>query len=193
MVPIFLVGMHGCGKSFLAEGLARAHKKKFISTDALVEKSLSMPLAEIFKKYGENFYREKEKEIILSMCDKESLNDCIISAGAHSVLSPQLRDLFQNKGKVIYVKATPETVYEHVTGTVYKENNDQDTAQGPRLKVDMNKIRKAYNDHHKFYELCATDIIDIDGLGKVDAFLKVNRIYEKMVCEKVRVMVNIDK
>lgn len=193
MVPIFLVGMHGCGKSFLAEGLARAHKQKFISTDALVEKSLSMPLAEIFNKYGENFYREKEKEIILSMCDKESLNDCIISAGAHSVLSPQLRDLFQNKGRVIYVKAMPETVYEHVTGMVYKEDNDKDDAQGPRLKVDMNKIRKAYNGHHKFYELCATDIIDVDGLGKVDAFLKVNRIYEKMVCEKVRVMVNIDK
>lgn len=193
MVPIFLVGMHGCGKSFLAEGLARAHKKKIISTDALVEKSLSMPLAEIFNKYGENFYREKEKEIILSMCDKESLNDCIISAGAHSVLSPQLRDLFQNKGRVIYVKAMPETVYEHVTGMAYKEDNDKDDAQGPRLKVDMNKIRKAYNDHHKFYELCATDIIDVDGLGKVDAFLKANSIYEKMVCEKVRVMVNIDK
>ncbi len=187
MLPVFLIGMHGCGKSFLAESLARAHKKRFISTDILVEKSQGMKVAEIYNKFGEKFYREKENEIILSLCRDENLRDCIISAGAHSVLSPQLRDLFQNTGKVIYIRVLPETVYEHVTGVSYNKDNPQNRV------VDIEKIKQAYANHHKFYELCATDIVNIDGLGKIDAFLAVNRVYEKMVCEKVRVTVNIDK
>ena len=53
---LVLLGMMAVGKTTLAKIVAKKHKLKFIDTDKNIVKKNSMPIAEIFKKKGENFF-----------------------------------------------------------------------------------------------------------------------------------------
>lgn len=66
MLPsrIYLVGMPGCGKSTLAKSLANKLAYHFIDTDQLIWQTTQMPISTIFEQHGEDFFREKEREIL---------------------------------------------------------------------------------------------------------------------------------
>jgi shikimate kinase len=61
---IFLIGMMGSGKSTVGRNLARQLSYSFIDTDSLIEKNQSLNIPEIFAKYGEDRFRELEKETL---------------------------------------------------------------------------------------------------------------------------------
>ena len=50
--------MMGVGKSTLGKIVAKKQGIKFIDTDTNIEKKCLMPVAEIFKKKGDKFFRE---------------------------------------------------------------------------------------------------------------------------------------
>ena len=58
---IYLIGMMGSGKSTLGINLANKLNYKFIDMDNYIEKKLNMTINDIFKKYGEAFFRNEEK------------------------------------------------------------------------------------------------------------------------------------
>ncbi|MCE7864577.1 MAG: AAA family ATPase [Bacteroidetes bacterium CHB5] len=68
-MKIYLIGLPGCGKSTLGKQLARHLGIKFIDLDKEIEKIVSLPVREIFKKYGESFFRKQESETLHEMSD----------------------------------------------------------------------------------------------------------------------------
>lgn len=65
----FLIGLPGCGKSTLGRQLATHLKTPFIDLDVEIEKSVSLPVRDIFKKYGETFFRKQEAEILTTWAE----------------------------------------------------------------------------------------------------------------------------
>ncbi len=63
-MKIFLIGMMGAGKSYWAQKLAAAHGMDWIDLDAQVEKATQMSIAEIFETEGEDYFRNKEREVL---------------------------------------------------------------------------------------------------------------------------------
>lgn len=185
MFAIFLIGLHACGKTSLGYNLSMAHNKEFVCTDAIIEQRFDMRISDLGKKFSLELYREKERELMQELCEDEAIYESIVDVGADIPLNPRFRDLMQNLGNVIYLKASPETIYEHLTKTKYVEG-----ANTPSI-VDINKIREAYYTHHKFYEMCATDIIDVDGQGKEEVFIKANSIYTSLVKENIQIEFDI--
>lgn len=61
---IFLIGMMGCGKTTLGKKLSSTLKLPFIDIDDEIEKQTNETIDNIFKKYGENYFRNIEKEIL---------------------------------------------------------------------------------------------------------------------------------
>ena len=181
MFAIFLIGLHACGKTSLGYSLSMAHNKEFVCTDTIIEQRFDMRISDLGKKFSLELYREKERELMQELCEDEAIYDAIVDVGADIPLSPRFRDWMQNLGNVIYLKASPETIYEHLTKIKYVEG------AGLSSVVDINKIREAYYTHHKFYEMCATNIIDIDGQGKEEVFIKTNSIYTSLVREEIHI------
>ncbi len=65
--PIILVGMMGAGKSHVGAALARSLGLEFIDSDKVVEQRAGCSVAEIFESFGEEKFREAEKNTILNL------------------------------------------------------------------------------------------------------------------------------
>lgn len=62
----------------------------FWDTDAMVEKTMGMPIKEIVALHGWDFFRAKERETIKFLTQKE---DCVIATGGGVVLFRENIDL----------------------------------------------------------------------------------------------------
>ena len=61
--PIALVGLMGAGKSAVGSLLANRLDRVFVDTDVEVEHLSKMPIAEIFQRFGERGFREREQKV----------------------------------------------------------------------------------------------------------------------------------
>ena len=58
--PIVLVGMMGCGKTYIGQILATKLNAQFIDTDDLIEKEEGTIISDIFTNKGESYFRRCE-------------------------------------------------------------------------------------------------------------------------------------
>ncbi len=59
---IALIGFMGSGKTLFGRALARFLNYPFVDLDDLIEKKYKMSISQIFKNYGENYFRNLERE-----------------------------------------------------------------------------------------------------------------------------------
>lgn len=62
---IVLTGMPASGKTTVGKLLAERLHKQLIDTDEVIIQKAGMPITEIFRKYGEAYFRDLESEVIL--------------------------------------------------------------------------------------------------------------------------------
>ena len=91
---IILIGFMGTGKSTLGRYLAKRMRAKFIDMDIAIENDLGMSVADIFKRYGENYFRQQERELVKRLSAKSGM---IIATGGGTVKNPaNVADLKKN-------------------------------------------------------------------------------------------------
>lgn len=61
---IIIIGMPGSGKSSIGRNLAKNLNREFIDIDKEIEKNQNMSIPNIFKNYGEQYFRNIEKEMV---------------------------------------------------------------------------------------------------------------------------------
>ena len=76
---IILIGFMGSGKSVIGRRLAKQMKYRFMDTDKIIVDKEGMEIQEIFKKYGEERFRDLESSLLLSMID--NLDRTVLSTG----------------------------------------------------------------------------------------------------------------
>ncbi|KAL2907220.1 Shikimate kinase chloroplastic [Bienertia sinuspersici] len=83
---IYIVGMMGSGKTTVGRVLSEALRYSFSDSDLLVEETMGgMSVAEIFKQYGEGFFRDKETEALKGL---SMMNRLVVSTGGGAVIRP---------------------------------------------------------------------------------------------------------
>ena len=101
MMNTVLIGMPGCGKSFVGKRLAEKENKQFIDTDAKIEERENMSIPEIFMTRGEAYFREVETLVLKETC---ALSGCVIATGGGIVKMPENKDIIRQNAKVIWIK-----------------------------------------------------------------------------------------
>lgn len=110
--PIVLVGMMGSGKSTVGTRLAKKLRVSFYDTDNLVQEMAGCSIDDIFKYAGEDFFREKERQVIEELLN---LNNCIISTGGDAFIDEVNRKIIKEKAVSIWLKADYDTILERVS------------------------------------------------------------------------------
>ena len=110
--PIVLVGMMGAGKSTVGTRLAKKLRVTFYDTDNLVQEMAGCSIDEIFKYAGEEFFRDKERQVIDELLN---LNNCVISTGGGAFIDEVNRNLIKQKSVSIWLKADYDTILERVS------------------------------------------------------------------------------
>lgn len=95
---VYLAGMMGTGKSTVGRELARLMGRKFIDTDAALERRLGMSVSECFTREGEAYFRAHEKALALELA---ALNNRVVATGGGTLLDAEVRRVFQETGLVI--------------------------------------------------------------------------------------------
>ena len=108
---IFLIGFMGCGKSTMARLLAKEYGAEIVEMDETIETEAGMSINEIFDKYGEEHFRNLESELVERITNKGGV---VVSCGGGAILRQKNVESMKQNGQIIYLSATPETIYERV-------------------------------------------------------------------------------
>ena len=106
---LFLVGMPGCGKSTLGRLLARRLDKRFYDADVELERRLGVSIPVIFELEGEHGFRDREEAVLADLVTQTNI---VLSTGGGVVLRPANRERLKEGGTVLYLHATPDTLWE---------------------------------------------------------------------------------
>lgn len=107
----------GSGKSHWGSIWALKNDYTFYDLDVEIEAELKMSVEEIFKKYGENKFRKKEKEHLRKFGTR---NKCLVSCGGGTPCFFDNSEWMKQHGKIIYLKASPSYILERVIDETLK-------------------------------------------------------------------------
>lgn len=150
---LVLCGMMGAGKTTIGIKLAELTGLRWYDTDGLIVDKYGK-ISDIFEYYGEAHFRKLETEIVRQLAKKD---DLVISTGGGLVLKEENNLLLKEKGKIVFLRATVETLAKrlNVDGT------------RPLLQTSTESIRdrleRLMEERMPVYEHVADFIVDVDG------------------------------
>ncbi len=161
---IYLIGYMGVGKSSTAVHLAKLLDVPVIELDQVISDYYHKPIPDIFDEIGEDGFRALETLILatsITGChvQYDILSGAVYSCGGGVPLSEVNVAAMQNTGFVVWLTASPETVFKRLN------DGDDYIGKRPLLKEkntisdisEMMEIRKPY------YEAASDIVIDTDG------------------------------
>ena len=127
---IYFTGYMGSGKTSLGRELAQQLDIPFYDLDDCIVERYGQSVAHIFASEGEAAFRQKESVVLYSL---PASANAIISLGGGTFCFPNNRDWIQNQGISVYLKVSPDILYERLAGTgetrpIIKANNSSKAA-----------------------------------------------------------------
>lgn len=147
-----LIGYRCTGKTSAGERAAALLGMDFIDTDAMVLASSGRQVSEIVAAGGWEAFREKEKEVILSLPEK---GEHIISLGGGAVLDPEnVAELRRREGVFIWLFADAETIARRLC------LDGASAAQRPELGGPEKSLPESIRERVPYYRGLADYIVD---------------------------------
>jgi len=135
----------GTGKTEVGRELAHLKGLKLIDVDTEIEHSEEMTINDIFKRFGEERFREIETKMIDKLAREENV---IISTGGGAVLRQQNLDALKKTGIVICLTASPETILMRTSAT---DERPLLQVENPLAKInELLQFRKPFYDRADF-------------------------------------------
>ncbi len=109
--PIVLVGLMGVGKTTVGRRLALRMNLPFVDADHEIEAASGMTVAEIFAKYGEEYFRDGERRVIARLIDGTPK---VIATGGGAFINDDTRALILRDTTSVWLSAHPDILVERV-------------------------------------------------------------------------------
>ncbi len=153
-VNIILIGFMGSGKSSLGKWMSANAGFGFLDTDEYIEEKEKRTINEIFAADGEEYFRNLETGTVRELTGE--LENTVISVGGGLPIREENQVNLKKLGKVIYLRAKPETLIERLKG-----DESRPLLKGGNLEDKINSLMSARSE---IYEKAADIIVDTDGL-----------------------------
>ncbi len=108
---VVLVGMMGAGKTAIGRAISASLGVEMRDSDAEITTSAQLTIAEIFDRFGEPFFRDKEGRVIARLLEGPP---CILSTGGGAWLSEANRTLLLAKATVVWLEADLALLWSRV-------------------------------------------------------------------------------
>ncbi|MBN2436139.1 MAG: cytidylate kinase family protein [Spirochaetes bacterium] len=165
---ITLTGFMGSGKSSIAKNLAFCTGIPCYDMDEIIENSEGISITDIFQTKGEEWFRQKECELLEKLCENNEKK--IISCGGGVVTRKANRDILRKKCLNIWIYADMDKSLERVANT-----------NRPLASDGAEQFKALFESRKELYAGCADmTIINSDK----DVNQSVRRINEE-ICEQI--------
>lgn len=108
---VAMVGMMGAGKTAIGNAVAGKLDVPFLDSDAEIEAAANLSIAEIFERNGEDFFRQKETQVIERLLGGPPV---ILSTGGGAYLRAENRELITRHGVAVWLDADLELLWSRV-------------------------------------------------------------------------------
>ena len=149
-------------KSTIGVVLAKTMNKGFVDTDILIQQAESRTLQEIIDQEGNDYFHHVEERVLLDF-DGE---DYVVATGGSAIYFDRAMDKFKEKGVVVYIKVTLDTILERL-------NNIR--SRGVTLEKGQT-IADLYEQRIPLYQKHADVVIEADGLSVEEVVEKNDRV-----------------
>ncbi len=165
MKNIVLTGFMGAGKTVVGRELSRLLSMRLIDIDSEIEESRKMKITDIFRNFGEPYFRDVETEMIKKLARMENT---VISTGGGAVLREENMGILRETGVIFCLYADPETIISRTAGS-----NDR-----PLLNVEdpLARIRELLSQRMPFYERAGI-MIDTNGKTPLEVAEEIAEIF----------------
>lgn len=169
--------------------MAEMFQMLFVDTDAWIEEKEGMSITEIFEVKGEAYFRDLETHCLSELLKKDKTVDSrkendrekvcferkpyMISVGGGLPVREENRLLLKQLGEVVYLKATPKTIYERIKG---------DTTR-PLLQTEnpFQKIKDMLNDREEKYQAAAHRVVTVDSKSIIEIIQEITQRMESNI------------
>ena len=151
--PIVLVGMMGCGKSTIGKIVAEKLNWIFLDSDKEIENKMKLSTKEIFDKYGERFFRNKEYEIFKFYSKKKNI---LISSGGGSFCQKITYGIIKEYFFSIWLDVNEDILFQRLKKNKNKRpllNSLNDNGLRRKIKEIMFERKDCYIKANKRIEL----------------------------------------
>jgi shikimate kinase len=150
---IAVYGFMGVGKTTIGELLAEKLGYRFVDMDAEIEHREGEKISTIFRKQGEQYFRELESELIRELAE---LDEQVIACGGGAVVDPLNAETLSASASMVYLTASVEEII----------NRTRDDDTRPLLAVDdpKNAALMLLEKRKPIYERYAEVTVDTTGL-----------------------------
>ena len=108
---MYLVGFMAAGKTTLARALAKRLDWRGVDIDELVEEREHAPVAEIFAKRGEAYFRAAERQVLANQLGPRHL---VVATGGGTFADPQNRAAINGDGVSVWLDVPLERLIARV-------------------------------------------------------------------------------
>ena len=145
---VAFVGMMGAGKTAVGRVVAQKLNAPFLDSDVEIELAANMSVSEIFSRDGEQFFRDREAQIIKRLLKSET---CILSTGGGAFVNKEIRKAISSHGMSIWFEAELNLLWSRIKN---KESR-------PLLKTPdpFETLRDIFEKRQDIYALADTSVI----------------------------------
>lgn len=148
MNNIYLTGFMASGKSTLGPILANTIGFDFADVDKEIEKKTNKKVSQIFKEFGEQFFRNLEREIITVLSEKKNV---VVSLGGGAIINDENISIIKKSGILIFLNASPESIYQRLK---FKKDRPAflfEDFENPTKEMFLKKINDLFEARKKYY------------------------------------------
>jgi len=129
---IVLVGLMGAGKTTVGRRLANRLDLPFVDADTEIEKAAGSSIADIFKEFGEEHFRDGEQRVIHRLLGE---GPQVLATGGGAFMNPMTREATRENGISIWLKADLDVLMKRVSRRSHRPllQNDDPEAVMKRL------------------------------------------------------------
>ena len=155
LIPVFLVGYRGTGKTTVARLLASHLGWAWIDADDLLELRAGLSIRRVFEAEGEPGFRRRESAVLEELC---GLRRHVVATGGGVVLSEDNRRRLKEAGRVVWLTAE---------ATVIRDRLERDRTTGERRPIltvgGLAEIEELLRMREPLYRAVADLTVDTTG------------------------------
>lgn len=148
---IVLCGFMGCGKTTVGELAARILGMGYVDADQYIQQQAGLTISQMFERYGEEYFRDREHEAMLSLAREEGT---IISSGGGALTFRRNVDAVRRSAFIAYIQADFPICYQRIAG---------DTSRPLVMSNTKESLETLYRQRDGLYRACADVVIPNNG------------------------------